>query len=76
MSKRLWRAITRQLQRRTWWDNAFGGLQLMGLIGGWWGESFDTGLFLMMVVLGWYCATSVVLVLAGKAKEDGTEHGY
>ena len=61
------RAITWRLPHRTWWDNAFLGLQLIGLIGGWWGESFDTGLFLMMVALGWYGVTSLVVVLASHA---------
>lgn len=62
--------LQRHVQRRTWWDNAFLGLQLLGLGGGWWGESFDVGMLLMTVALGWYCATSLVVVLSHEWQRD------
>lgn len=60
-----------QRQQRTWWDNAFVGLQMSALGVGWWVESFDTGMFLLAVAFLLYCLTSLVVVVARNPRQQG-----
>ena len=62
MIRAIYLFLKRVIALRTWWDNAFLVLQVVGLGVGWWGESFATGVGLMAVATALYGLANVVVV--------------